>query len=144
MEDVSSQIIQALEKYTDDERKKIKKIITQASAKCTAELVQKSPVSKIAEINGKKYYVFKNGERVKANARRLKSGKYAKSWHRHTICDTNISVEYVIANDISGLPHLLENGHMNRDGSRTAPIKHIQECENNAIDFVNRRIDEEL
>lgn len=53
------------------------------------------------------------------------SGAYAKGW-TSTVETGGHSAQGVIYNkDLPGLPHLLEHGHLNRDGSRTPGRAHI-------------------
>lgn len=53
------------------------------------------------------------------------SGDYAKGW-TSTVETGGHSAQGVIYNkDLPGLPHLLEHGHLNRDGSRTQGRAHI-------------------
>ncbi len=65
------------------------------------------------------------------------SGAYAKGW-TSTVDTGKRSAQGVIYNkDLPGLPHLLEHGHLNRDGSRTPGRVHIATVEDTVIaDFV--------
>lgn len=57
------------------------------------------------------------------------SGKYAKGW-ASTVETRGHSTQGIIYNkDLPGLPHLLEHGHLNRDGSRTPGKLHIAPVE---------------
>lgn len=57
------------------------------------------------------------------------SGKYAKGW-TSTVETGGHSAQGTIYNkDLPGLPHLLEHGHLNRDGSRTPGKPHIAPVE---------------
>lgn len=68
-------------------------------------------------------------------AKRLKqtsperTGKYATGWKVK-----KNKGNYIVHNAVAPqLTHLLENGHMNRDGSRTAPVVHIKPVELDGI-----------
>lgn len=64
---------------------------------------------------------------VKASAKKTfkGSGAYAKGW-TSTVETGKHSAQGVIYNkDLPGLPHLLEHGHLNQDGSRTPGRPHI-------------------
>lgn len=57
------------------------------------------------------------------------SGRYAKGW-TSTVETKRTSAQGIIYNkDVPGLPHLLEYGHLNRDGSRTPGRLHISKIE---------------
>lgn len=57
------------------------------------------------------------------------SGAYAKGW-TSTVETGKHSAQGTIYNkDIPSLPHLLEHGHLNRDGSRTPGRVHIAKVE---------------
>nr|WP_304654779.1 HK97 gp10 family phage protein [Sporolactobacillus sp. STSJ-5] len=60
-----------------------------------------------------------------------RTGDYAKNWARK-----KTAFGYVVYNRAPTyrLTHLLERGHMNRDGSRTAPRVHIAPVEEKVID----------
>lgn len=61
------------------------------------------------------------------------SGRYAKGW-TSTVETGGHSARGVIYNkDVPGLPHLLEHGHLNRDGSRTPGRAHISVIEEQII-----------
>lgn len=72
------------------------------------------------------------------------SGAYAKGW-TSTVDTGKRSAQGVIYNkDLPGLPHLLEYGHLNRDGSRTQGRVHIGTVEDQIIaDFV-KEVEESL
>ena len=72
------------------------------------------------------------------------SGAYAKGW-TSTVDTGKRSAQGVIYNkDLPGLPHLLEHGHLNRDGSRTPGRVHIATVEEQIItDFV-KEVEESL
>lgn len=72
------------------------------------------------------------------------SGAYAKGW-TSTVDTGKRSAQGVIYNkDLPGLPHLLEYGHLNRDGSRTPGRVHIATVEEQIIaDFV-KEVEESL
>lgn len=56
-----------------------------------------------------------------------RTGDYAAGWKMKT---NKKSMSYVVYNkDHYRLTHLLENGHVNRDGSRTPAQKHIKPVE---------------
>lgn len=61
------------------------------------------------------------------------TGNYHKGWTRERE-KGRMKVGYTIYNKVSGLPHLLENGHALRNGGRSRPIVHIAPVEEWAIE----------
>lgn len=53
-----------------------------------------------------------------------KSQEYHKQW-RYTVNNERLSTSVTIYNERPGLPHLLENGHLLRNGKRLAGKPHI-------------------
>ena len=69
------------------------------------------------------------------------SGAYAKGWA--STVETGVhSAQGVIYNkDLPGLPHLLEHGHLNRDGSRTPGREHIAVIERQIIEDFTKEVE---
>lgn len=65
-------------------------------------------------------------------------GKYRKSWRKKKL-ETG---SYVVYNLVASLTHLLEKGHLSRNGGRVAGIVHIKPAEENAIETFEKRIKE--
>lgn len=62
-----------------------------------------------------------------------RNGKYAKGW-KSKIEKTRLGDRVVVYNKTSyQLTHLLEKGHVNRDGGRTNGIPHIKPAEDKAV-----------
>lgn len=53
------------------------------------------------------------------------SGKYAKGWTSTTERGRHTATGIIYNKAKPGLPHLLEDGHLNRDGTRTPGRSHI-------------------
>lgn len=63
-----------------------------------------------------------------------RTGQYNSGWKVKEMGKTLMGVSYVIHNPKRyRLTHLLEHGHVNRDGSRTAARVHIKPVEEQAI-----------
>lgn len=140
---ISAQLVDALKKYTDEERRKVNKIMESGAKRCRKSLKEKSPKATIKEINGKTYYVFANGMKLHIN--RLISGAYSKGWRVDVADDASETDSvFVVHNRKYQLTHLLESGHMNRDGTRTEGIPHIQKCSDEAVDWVLSEIRKQL
>jgi hypothetical protein len=68
------------------------------------------------------------------------SGRYAKGWTA-TTQRTRAGTSAVIHNaSTPGLPHLLENGHANRDGGRTPGRPHIAPIEAELVAAFEREV----
>lgn len=77
----------------------------------------------------------KGAQAVKSAARSTfgGTGEYAAGWTSSTETG-RLSAQGVIYNkDVPGLPHLLENGHANRDGGRTPGREHIKPVEETIV-----------
>lgn len=100
-------IKEILDEYGDEANKNIEEITTRIAKKGVQALRSASSV-----FNGTKY---KSGWKVEFENTRLT--KTAKIWNAK----------------VPGLPHLLENGHLNRDGSRTPGRTHIAPVEDQLV-----------
>ena len=78
-------------------------------------------------------------KKLKANSRReFKGNKYWKGWTREKE-KGRLKKGYTIYNKIPGLPHLLENGHVLRNGGRYHGKEHILPVEKWAVEEVQDR-----
>lgn len=72
------------------------------------------------------------------------SGRYAKGW-TSTVETGGHSAQGVIYNkDVPGLPHLLEHGHLNRDGSRTPGKPHIAPVEDEIAQLFTETVEKSI
>lgn len=70
-------------------------------------------------------HVTTGAKELAANSPKGATKKYAKGW-KVEFDESYGGFEAVIGNDLKpGLTHLLEKGHLNRDGSRTPGVMHI-------------------
>lgn len=66
---------------------------------------------------------------IRDNAKATFNGKkYYKSW-TYQVTTKRLATEGVIYSRMPGLPHLLENGHLTRNGKRVPGKKHIAPVE---------------
>lgn len=72
-----------------------------------------------------------------------KSGDYAKGWHVVNR-STRMTTSFIIANKHSGLPHLLEKGHVKRNGGRVAGKPHIKPVEEETVKDFETKVKEAL
>jgi len=72
------------------------------------------------------------------------TGKYASGWTSQTETG-RVSAQGTIYNkDLPGLPHLLEHGHANRGGGRTAGRIHIATVEEQLIEEFESKVKSKL
>lgn len=86
--------------------------------------------------------VTKEGTKAlkRASAQAFGNGDYAKSW-RFVYDADNIGASGVIYSSKPGLPHLLENGHLLRNGRFWQGKPHIKQVEDQIVeDFENEVI----
>ena len=70
-----------------------------------------------------------------------RTGDYAKGWSVKKEIPARWSFKNTIHNKTEyRLTHLLENGHLKRNGGRTKPIKHIQPVEKQCIEDYEREV----
>lgn len=65
-------------------------------------------------------------------------GKYAKTWKKKKMGKGN----FVVHNTNYRLPHLLEFGHLKRNGGRVSGIVHIKPAEDHAIENFEKKLKE--
>lgn len=91
--------------------------------------------------------VGKEGVKAVRNSAKAKfngTGKYAKGWRtdiERKRLETNVTIYNA---KLPGLPHLLENGHANRNGGRTPGRVHIAPVEEKLVKDFERKIENEL
>ena len=72
------------------------------------------------------------------------SGAYAKGWKAKTDTKKKTKQGIIYNADLPGLPHLLEHGHVNRDGSRTPGRVHIKTIEDEVIKNFEQEVTQKL
>lgn len=82
---------------------------------------------------------------LRASAKeKFKGKKYAAGWTSQTEHKRLESTVTIYNGRLPGLPHLLEHGHANRGGGRTAGRTHIAPVEEKLIKEYEKRIENEL
>ena len=89
--------------------------------------------------------VKKGVKAVKANSRSNfgGTGYYASGWTSKYETG-RVSTQGTIYNEHAGLPHLLENGHANRGGGRTAGRPHIRPVEDEILHATERALKNDI
>lgn len=80
---------------------------------------------------------------LRAEARRSfgGSGAYAKGWTFAVETGRHSTQGIIYNKDLPGLPHLLEYGHLNRDGTRTPGRLHISKIEDQVIETFIKEVE---
>lgn len=71
------------------------------------------------------------------------TGKYARGWTTQ-IDKQRLGTVAIIYNSTPGLPHLLENGHANRGGGRTAGRTHIAPVEEQIVNALMEAVQNDI
>lgn len=69
------------------------------------------------------------------------TGKYANGW-TSKFESGRLSSQGIIYNNLAGLPHLLEKGHANRGGGRTAGRVHIAPVEETLVKEFQKAVEQ--
>lgn len=116
LEKLDKAIMKILDDYSDEISKNADEVVIKIGQKGAAALRQESA----ADFGG--------------------TGRYAKGWttqvDRH-----RLYTDVIIYNRTPGLPHLLEHGHLMRNGRRWIPPKqHIEPIENELVEQLEREV----
>lgn len=114
MDNLAKDIVKHLEAYTREVQEEIVNITNDITKEAVKELKSKTPFER--------------------------TGEYKKGWARKKQGDS-----YVIYNkNKPQLTHLLEHGHVNRDGSRTPGKAHIRPVEEAIVIEYQKRIEKAI
>ena len=72
------------------------------------------------------------------------SGAYAKGWTSSVDTKKRSAQGTIYNKDLPGLPHLLEHGHANRGGGRTAGRVHIKTIEDEVVKDFEKEVRSKL
>lgn len=108
-------IIEALSEYSQEITEETKEIAKDISSEAVSEVKKGSPVRK---------------------------GKYKKGWKKATVFENSQDIRIAVHNEKHyQLTHLLENGHLSRNGKRVKPVVHIAPVEDRISKEFNRRVE---
>lgn len=115
--DLSDQIMEALREYGDEAEKAVREVVPEVAKEAAKKLRSESP---------------KN------------TGKYRKGWMAK-VENARLGVSATVYNKAKpGLAHLLEYGHVKRNGGRTRPNPHIAPVNDWAEEEALKKIEEAL
>ena len=97
-----------------------------------------SDVEKKLEVSKKKVATEGVSELKSSSPKR--TGGYASGWTQRK----NGSSRVIYNKTHASLTHLLENGHANRDGGRTAGIPHIAPAEQHVIEEFEKEVERDI
>lgn len=130
--ELSDAVRNILDDASKELKNKIKVAGEEVAKECTKTLRQTSPVR-----------VVKEGSK---SSHRYKPGAYARSWTYSKNYDhITGNSDYTIHNRTHyRLTHLLENGHVNRDGTRSRKFVHIAPANNTACKDYERKVEDAI
>lgn len=112
---LADEIAEALRAYTDEIAEGTDKIVKEIGDEAIAKLKETSPKD---------------------------TGEYSKSWKYKITSKKKGNLKMTLHNAKPWLTHLLENGHVTRNGGRTRPQPHIAPVEKWANEELQKRIEE--
>ena len=124
-DDLAKALSEACEEFTDEIKEKIEIKINQIAEEAVEEVKNLSPV-----YHGK--------------SKKISKGRYKKSWkYRIDKERGNLTATVYASGKQYNLTHLLENGHLNRDGtSRSKAFPHISIANENAVKKAEKMLED--
>lgn len=140
-EELTKILVETVAKYGGEVTDEIEKGVMRTAKEVRKELASNlAPCGKVSLVRGYKHY---NEQFTIENDKRVRGQQYIKDSNAKHGYKYNGSKPYTVTiwNRQSSLIHLLENGHLNRDGTtRTRAFPHMKP----ANELAERRIDELL
>ena len=118
IDDLAAEVVSVLEEYTEAVTERVKSAVSEAGKKALSIVKAASP---------------------------RKTGKYKKGWRLKVAYDGTNDRRVVIHNSTDyQLTHLLEHGHVSRDGNRVEGKAHISEAQKEATIEFEKLVEEAL
>lgn len=115
-------LVDTAQQYTDEFKETLEEELEKIGKEAVKEVKTLSPV-----------YKGKN--------KNLEKGDYRRGW-KYVITKNRGAIKVTVHNENYRLPHLLENSHLNRDGTTySAPKPHISVANQHAEEKVNRLLE---
>lgn len=112
--DLAAAVAESLREYSEETMEQVKKSVNSSARTCVAELQTTSP----------EY-----------------TGSYRKGWRVKRAYESSSDIRLQVHNKTDyQLTHLLEDGHANRDGSRTPGHPHIGPAADNAAKLLKKDV----
>lgn len=126
---LASAVHDILAEYTEKVNTVTKEVTNETGKQVTKEIKNTAPVGPDRTKNGK----------------RIKGGKYAKSFRVKTVLETSTKLEIVVHSPTQYmLTHLLENGHAKRGGGRVAAKPHLAPAEQVGTEYMESELERRL
>lgn len=124
-DDLAKALSEACEEFTDEIKEKIENKINQIAEEAVEEVKTLAPV-----YHGK--------------SKKISKGRYKKSWKYKIDKERgNLTATVYASGKQYNLTHLLENGHLNRDGtSRSKAFPHISIANENAVKKAEKMLED--
>ena len=113
-----------------------KRVTAETLADAVMEIMEEYRADVTASLREVVHDVAKKGaEAIRSDSKtkfrdvKLSKGRYATGWTAKDADGRLDARSYIYNSKYPGLPHLLEYGHLNRDGSRTPGRPHIEPVE---------------
>lgn len=115
-------LVDTAQQYTDEFKETLEEELEKIGKEAVKEVKALSPV-------------------YKGKSKKLKKGSYRRGW-RYVITKNRGAFKVTVHNKHYQLTHLLENSHLNRDGTTySAPNPHISVANQHAEEKVNRLLE---
>jgi len=118
IDNLADELIAGMEEYSEETTQKVKSAVDKVSKQAVTDLKKTSPV---------------------------RTGAYGKDWAKRTPYEDRRSKRNTVYNRKHyQLTHLLEYGHVGRNGHRVKAVKHIEKVEKKAIADFTKAIESEV
>lgn len=141
-EDFARALVEACNEYTGEVRDKVEAGLTRIGYEATQEVKSLSPVYSGTDRISKSRKRYHTKNKPKEDYAKYLPGAYKKRWV-YTVEKTRGKIMVTVHNKQWSLTHLLENGHLNRDGTtRSKAIPHISTANADAESKIDKLLED--